>query len=188
MTLGIVALLFAHWGFETQQSLNNAITNFDSRWYHLPFFSAEFAQSGSTTELVQTDPLFLNWFYPQVSELLGGATILVTERDTLALFLNLGWHALALLSAWCIGRPFGRGPHAVAAVAVLLEAHNLVVREPGTGKNDVAAAALLLAAAAILLTATTNLKRVGRASGSGRTLCPTGRLPWPASPPGSPVG
>ena len=61
--LGIVALLFAHWGFETQQILNNAITNFDSRWYHLPF-AAEFAQSGSTTELVQTDPLFLNWFYP----------------------------------------------------------------------------------------------------------------------------
>jgi hypothetical protein len=152
VTIGIVALLFAHWGFETQQSLNNAITNFDSRWYHLPF-SVEFAQSGSTTELVQTDPLFLNWFYPQVSELLGGISILLTERDTLALFLNLGWLALALLAAWCIGRPYGRGPHAVAAVAVLLEAHNLVVREPGTGKNDVAAAALLLAAAAILVTA-----------------------------------
>ncbi|HEX6117748.1 MAG TPA: hypothetical protein VFY99_11670 [Solirubrobacterales bacterium] len=152
VTLGIAALLFAHWGFETQQSLNNAITNFDSRWYHLPF-SAEFAQSGSATELVRTDPLFLNWFYPQVSELLGGATILLTERDTLALFLNLGWLALALLSAWCVGRPYGRGPHAVAAVAVLVEAHNLVVREPGTGKNDVAAAALLLAAAAILVTA-----------------------------------
>ena len=45
-------------------------------------------------------------------------------------------------------------------MAVLLEAHNLVVREPGTGKNDVAAAALLMAAAAILLTATTNLKGV----------------------------
>jgi hypothetical protein len=151
VTIGVVALLFAHWGFETQQSLNNAITNFDSRWYHLPF-SAEFALSGSTTELVQTDPLFLNWFYPQVSELLGGISILLTERDTLALFLNLGWLALALLAAWCIGRPYGRGPHAVAAVAVLLEAHNLVVREPGTGKNDVAAAALLMAAAAILLT------------------------------------
>ena len=160
VTLGIVALLFAHWGFETQQSLNNAITNFDSRWYHLPF-AAEFAQSGSTTELVRTDPLFVNWFYPQVSELLGGVTILVTERDTLALFLNLGWLALALLSAWCIGRPYGRGPHAVAAVAVLLEAHNLVVREPGTGKNDVAAAALLLAACALLLSTT----KLGSGSG-----------------------
>jgi hypothetical protein len=151
VTVGVVALLFAHWGFETQQSLNNAITNFDSRWYHLPF-AAEFAQSGSTTELVQTDPLFLNWFYPQVSELLGGVAILLTERDTLALFMNLGWLALALLAAWCIGRPYGRGPHAVAAVAVLLESHNLVVREPGTLKNDVAAAALLLAACAILVT------------------------------------
>jgi hypothetical protein len=163
VTLGIVALLFAHWGFETQQSLNNAITNFDSRWYHLPF-AAEFAQSGSTTELVQTDPLFMNWFYPQVSELLGGATILVTERDTLALFLNLGWLGLALLAAWCVGRPYGRGPHAVAAVAVLLEAHNLVVREPGTGKNDVAAAALLLAACAILLTASRREPDLGSGS------------------------
>ncbi len=114
--------------------------------------------------MVQTDPLFLNWFYPQVSELLGGATILITERDTLALFANLGWLALALLAAWTAGRPYGRGPHAVAAVAVLLEAHNLVVREPGTGKNDVAAAALFLAAAAILITA------LARRAGGGRPL------------------
>lgn len=168
VTVAVAALLFAHWGFETQQSLNNAITNFDSRWYHLPF-AAEFARSGSTVELVQTDPLFLNWFYPQVSELLGGVAILVTERDTLALFLNLGWLALALLAAWCIGRPFGRGPHAVAAVAVLLESHNLVVREPGTLKNDVAAAALLLAACAILLSA-----RAGRGALPRGTLAVAG--------------
>jgi hypothetical protein len=152
VTLGLVAVVFAHWGFETQQSLNNAITNFDSRWYHLPF-AAEFVQEGSVTGLHFTDPLFLNWFYPQNSELLDAVAILLTERDTLALFLNLGWLGLALLSAWCAGRPYGRGPHAVAAAAIVLEAHTIVVREPGTAKNDVVAAALFLAAVAVLLNA-----------------------------------
>jgi hypothetical protein len=160
-SVAVVAVVFAHWGFETQQSLNNAITNFDSRWYHLPF-AAEFVQSGSTTGLHFTDPLFLNWFYPHGSELLGGVTMLLTERDTLALFLNLGWLALALLAAWCAGRPYGRGPHSVAAAAVLLEAHTLVVREPGTAKNDVAAAALFLAATALLANAAAMARREAR--------------------------
>ena len=112
-------------------------------------FSAEIAQSGSTTGLHHTDTVFVNWFYPQNSELLHAIGILLSERDTLSLFLNLGWLAVALLAAWCAGRPYGRGPLTVAAAAIVLECHTLVVREPGAAKNDAVAAALLLAAAAI---------------------------------------
>ncbi|MEK6276548.1 MAG: hypothetical protein AABM29_00840 [Actinomycetota bacterium] len=150
VTVGVVALLFAHWGFVTKGHLNNGITNFDSLWYHLPY-AADIAQSGSVTSLHHTDTVFLNWFYPQNSELVHAVGMILTDRDTLSLFINLGWLGLALLSAWCIGRPWGRGPHAVAAVALVLEAQTLVFREPGAAKNDVVAAALVLAAAALLV-------------------------------------
>ena len=46
-----------------------------------------------------------------------------------------------------------RGHLSVVAVAILLECHTLVVREPGAAKNDLVAAALLLAAIAILVNA-----------------------------------
>jgi hypothetical protein len=111
------------------------------------------AQSHSVTGLHYTETVFTNWFYPQNGELLHADGILLTHRDTLSLFLNFGWLALAFLSAWCIGRPYGRGPLTVVAAGVLLECHTLVVREPGAAKNDLMAAALLLAAIAILINA-----------------------------------
>ena len=152
LTAGVVAVVVAHWGLETKQSLDTGMENFDSLWYHMPF-ATQMAQSGSTTVLVHPETVFLNWFYPQNSELVHTAGILLTGRDALSFFVNFGWLGLLLLSAWCIGRPYGRGHLSVAAVAVVLECHTLVVREPGAAKNDVAAAALLLAAAAILLNA-----------------------------------
>jgi hypothetical protein len=150
VAVGIAALLFAHWGFETQEVLNNGISNFDTLWYHLPF-ATNFAQSSSVTGLHFTDPLFLNWFYPQNSELLHGVAILLTGRDTLSLFVNLGWLGLALLAAWCVGRPYGRGALTLAGAAILLESHALVVREPGSAKNDIVGIALVLASVALLV-------------------------------------
>jgi hypothetical protein len=99
------------------------------------------------------DTVFTNWFYPQNSELLHADGMLLVGRDTLSLFLNYGWLVVAFLAAWCIGRPYGRGDLSVVAVAILLEAHVLVVREPGAAKNDLMAAALILAAIAILVNA-----------------------------------
>lgn len=148
--LAVVALVFAHWGIGVGWSLDAGITNFDSVWYHLPF-SAEMAQTGSTLTLVKTETVFLNWFYPQNSELMHALGMVLTGRDVVSLALNLGWLALAFLAAWCIGRPYGRGHLTVAAAAILFECHNLVAREPGTAKNDIVAVALLLAAAALLV-------------------------------------
>lgn len=148
--LAVVALVVAHWGIGVSWSLDAGITNFDSVWYHLPF-SAEMAQSGSTLPLVRTDTVFLNWLYPQGSELLHAIGMVLTGRDLASLALNLAWLGLAFLAAWCIGRPYGRGHLTVAAAAILLECHNLVAREPGTAKNDIVAIALLMAAAALLI-------------------------------------
>ena len=149
---GVIALVVAHWGLWTDSALNRGMFNFDSLWYHMPF-AADIAQSHSVTGFHHTETVFANWFYPQNSELLHAVGILIVERDTLSLFINYGWLAIALLAAWCIGRPYGRGHLSVVAVAILLESHILIVREPAAAKNDLAVAALMLAAIAILITA-----------------------------------
>jgi hypothetical protein len=162
IAVGVVALVFAHWALTTKHALDRGVFNFDSLWYHLPF-AADMVQSHSLTGMHHVDTVFTNWFYPQSSELLHGVGMLLTRRDTLSLFLNYGWLVVAFLAAWCIGRPYGRGSLSVIAAAILLEAHVLVVREPGAAKNDLMAAALLLAAIAILVTAW-NLRRPEAAS------------------------
>jgi hypothetical protein len=148
----VIAITVFHWAVTTKHGLDRGIFNFDSLWYHMPF-AADMAQSHSVTGMVHVETVFTNWFYPQNSELLHAVGILLTGRDTLSLFLNFGWLAVAFLAAWCIGRPYGRGALAVVAAAILLECHTLVVRDPGTAKNDLAAAALILAALAVLVTA-----------------------------------
>jgi hypothetical protein len=152
VAVGVVALVFAHWGLTAKDALGRGVFNFDSLWYHLPF-AVEMAHSHSVTGLHYTETIFTNWFYPQNGELLHADGILLTGRDTLSLFLNFGWLAIAFLAAWCVGRPYGRGPLTVVAAGILLECHTLVVREPGAAKNDLMAAALLLAAIAILVNA-----------------------------------
>jgi hypothetical protein len=149
--VGVIALVFGHWALTTKHALDRGIFNFDSLWYHLPF-AADMVQSHSVTGMHYVDTVFTNWFYPQNSELLHADGMLLTGRDTLSLFINYGWLAIAFLAAWCVGRPYGRGPLSVVAVAIVLECHTLVVREPGAAKNDLMAAALLLAAIAILVT------------------------------------
>jgi hypothetical protein len=158
IALAVVAVVFAHWGLTAKDALGRGIFNFDSLWYHLPF-AVEMAHSHSVTGFHHSETVFVNWFYPQNSELVHATGILLTGRDTLSLFVNFGWLALAFLAAWCIGRPYGRGPLCVVAAAIALESHTLVVREPGAAKNDLMAAALLLAAIAILVNAWAAQKR-----------------------------
>ena len=176
--VGVIALVVAHWGLTTDSALDRGMFNFDSLWYHMPF-AADIAQSHSVTGLHYTETVFANWFYPQNSELLHADGILIAHRDTLSLFINYGWLAIAFLAAWCVGRPYGRGHLSVAATAILLSSHILVVREPGAAKNDLAVAALLLAAIAILVNAWAS-----RGEGEGGSL-PVG---WPLAVAGLSVG
>jgi hypothetical protein len=150
--VGVIAVVVGHWALTTKHALDRGVFNFDSLWYHLPF-SVEIVQGHSVTGMHHVDTVFTSWFYPQNSELLHAVGMLLAGRDTLSLFLNFGWLGVAFLAAWCIGRPYGRGYLSVTAVAIVLECHTLVVREPGAAKNDLVAAAALLAAVAILVTA-----------------------------------
>jgi len=175
--VGVVALVFGHWALTTKHALDRGIFNFDSLWYHLPF-AAEMAQGHSTTGLHYVETVFTNWFYPQNSEVLHADGMLLTGRDTLSLFINYAWLGIGFLAAWCIGRPYGRGSLSVVAVAILLEAHVLVVREPGAAKNDLMAAVLLLAGIAILVNAW------AQRGGEAKSL-PVG---WPLAAAGLAVG
>src|SRR3978361_2053237 len=93
----------------------------DTTWYHMPF-AATMAQEHSTVHLHFTDPLRLAaWFYPQSSELIGAAAIVLFKTDWLSPLINLFWLAIALLGCWCLGRPYRVGP--AAAVAGARRAH-----------------------------------------------------------------
>ncbi len=148
----VIAIVAFQWAVTTKHALDSGIFNFDSLWYHMPF-SAGIFQSHSTTGMHHVETVFVNWFYPQNSELLHAVGMLTIGRDTLSLFINFGWLAVAFLAAYCVGRPYGRGVPAVLAAAILAGCHTLVVREPGAAKNDLMAAALLLAGIAILIEA-----------------------------------
>jgi hypothetical protein len=151
MVLVIAGTVFSY-AVTTKHALDRGVFNFDSLWYHLPF-AVDMVQTHSVVGMHHVETVFTNWFYPQNSELLHGVGILLTGRDTLSLFLNLGWLAVAFLAAYCVGRPYGRGAVTAIAAAILLECHTLVVRDPGAAKNDLMAAALLLASIAILVEA-----------------------------------
>src|SRR3954471_16672708 len=150
--LAVVSATVFSYAVTTKHALDRGFFNFDSLWYHLPF-AVDMVQTHSVVGMHHVETVFTNWFYPQNSELLHGVGILLTGRDTLSLFLNFGWLAMAFLAAYCVGRPYGRGAATTVAAAILLACHTLVVRDPGAAKNDLAAAALLLASIAILVEA-----------------------------------
>jgi hypothetical protein len=123
---------------------------FDTLWYHGPF-AARIADTGSVWGMHFTDPLYLNWFYPENSELLHGAGIALFDRDIFSPLINFGWLGVALLAAWCIGRPYGVAPLSLLAVAIAMDTGPMVPREAGTPATDTVPVAMLLAAAALLI-------------------------------------
>jgi hypothetical protein len=146
----IALIVAAQWAGPTLLALDRGIYGGDSLWYHLPL-AAHIAQTGSVTSLLYTDPLYLNWFYPQVSELIHGGGILLYGNDFLSPLLNMAWLGLALFAGWCIGRPYGSSATSLAAVASVMAANLLFSRQPGNANNDVVAIALFLSAVALLV-------------------------------------
>jgi hypothetical protein len=149
---GIVLALIvaAQWAGPTLLALDRGIYGGDSLWYHLPL-AAHIADTGSVTGLLYTDPLYLNWFYPQVSELVHAGGLLLFGNDFLSPLMNMAWLGLALFAGYCIGRPYGTGPVGLAAVASVMAANLLFSRQPGNANNDVVAIALFLSSVALLL-------------------------------------
>jgi hypothetical protein len=152
LALAAAAFVAAHWATGLQDVWARGMLTFDTLWYHGPF-AARIANTGSVWGMHFTDPLYLNWFYPQNSELLHGAGIVLFNRDIFSPLINFGWLGVALLAAWCIGRPYGVAPLSLTAAAIAMDTGPMVPREAGTPATDTAPVALLLAAAAILVNA-----------------------------------
>jgi hypothetical protein len=119
----------------------------DTHWYHAPV-AARFAETGDLTQLHAVNNS-ADSFLPFNTELLHAAGMLATGRDVLSPLINLGWLALAVLAAWCLGRVWTAGAAAVAATAVVAATPVMVYASAGSAGNDLAGIALLLAAAAL---------------------------------------
>ena len=152
LALGAAALVCGAWVARVEASLDGGMIGVDTLWYHLPA-AARFAQEGSIAHVHFFDGEPVTAYYPANSSLLHAVGMVLTKRDLLSPVMNLGWLALALVSAWSIGRPRGRGPEAVLASAVLLGTPTIVTTQPGEAYTDVVGVALLLAAGALIVNA-----------------------------------
>jgi len=151
IAIGVASFAMAEWTFPSQSSLDFGMFGGDTTWYHMPF-SAAIAHDGSTWPLHFTDPLRLAaWFYPASTELLNAGTIVLFKSDWLAPLQNLFWLAIALLAAWCCGRPYKVGPATLVAAAIVLDSGVMIETQPGEARNDIMGFAFLLAFAAFLI-------------------------------------
>ncbi|HEY2052788.1 MAG TPA: hypothetical protein VGH14_02520 [Solirubrobacterales bacterium] len=151
LAVAVASFTMAEWTFPSQLNLDLGMFGGDTTWYHMPF-AATMAQQHSTVHLHFTDPLRLAaWFYPQSSELLNGAAIVLFKTDWLSPLINLFWLAIALLACWCVGRPYKVGPATLIAGAIILDAGVMIETQPGEARNDIMGLAFLVAFAAFLI-------------------------------------
>jgi hypothetical protein len=151
IALAVASFTVAEWTLPAQQSLDFGMFGGDTTWYHMPF-AAGIAQTHSTIHLHFTDPLRLAaWFYPQTSELVHATGIVIFKSDWLSPLINLFWIAIALLAAYCIGRPYKVGSATLVAAALVLDSGVMIETQPGEGRNDIMGLAFLLAFAALLI-------------------------------------
>ena len=151
LAIAVASFTMAEWTFPSQLNLDQGMFGGDTTWYHMPF-AATMAQEHSTVHLHYTDPLRLAaWFYPQSSELIHAAGIVLFKSDWLSPLINLFWLAIALLAAWCIGRPYKVGPATLIAGAIILDSGVMIETQPGEARNDILGLAFLIAFAAFLI-------------------------------------
>jgi hypothetical protein len=142
------AIVVAAYTAPTIESYDHGIRGFDSLWYHLPW-SASFAQTGQITHLRFTDVEYLTQFYPATSELIHAVGLVLLGRDTLSPGVNVIWLGLALLAAYCIGRPRGVGRLTLLGAAVALVTPAVVTSQAGSAANDIVGVFFLLASVAL---------------------------------------
>ncbi|HEX2097036.1 MAG TPA: hypothetical protein VHF50_06680 [Solirubrobacterales bacterium] len=151
IALGVSSWAMAEWAFPSQLALDHGMFGGDTTWYHMPF-SGRIAQEGTTVPLHFTDPLRLAaWFYPGTSELIHAAGIVLFDTDWLSPLINMALLSIALLGAWCVGRPYRVGPATLVAASLVFSAGVMIETQPGEGRNDIMGLAFLLAFAAFLI-------------------------------------
>jgi hypothetical protein len=162
------AAVTAGWMVPTLGTFAAGMDRSDSLWYHMPL-AAKFVQTGYLDHIFFFDPVFLASFYPANSEVTHAVPILFFARDIVSPVINLGWLAVGLLAAYCIGRPYGLGPQSLVGGAIALGSQSLVEFQAGEALNDITGVAFVLAAAAILVNgyAAGRAARLGTVGGTG---------------------
>ncbi len=150
VAVGACAALAAAWMVPTLSTLASGMDRTDSLWYHLPL-AARFVQTGDLGQIQFFDPIFLASFYPANSEVAHAVGMLFFHRDLLSPLINLGWLAVALLAAWCIGRPYGLAPQALVGASIALGSQSLVEFQAGEALNDITGVTFTLCAVALLV-------------------------------------
>lgn len=144
-SIAVVAHLRAVW----ELLRGGGIVDYDSLWYHLPV-AADFARAGRITDVVDVGNPPTSYF-PFDGELLHAIGIVLLDHDLTSVVMNLGWLLLALLAAWCIGEPSGRGGLTTGAMALVATMPLTILSQAGTANVDLAVLALCAAAVAFLL-------------------------------------
>lgn len=148
ITGGVVA----GWAVPVLQTMAAGMDRADTLWYHMPL-AARWVQTGDLTAIDHFDPIFFAGYYPANSEVFHAVGILAFDRDILSPLINVGFLGIALLSAYCIGRPYGLGPHSLVGAAIALGSQQLVEFQAGEALNDITGVAFVLAAVAVLMNA-----------------------------------
>ena len=147
-----VGVLVADWAPRVVDAYHHGMPTIDTLWYHMPM-AARWVQTGSIRHVQYFDGDAVTAFYPGNSELFHGFGIMTLGSDVLSPGMNVLWLALALVSAWSIGRRADLAPLTVTGAAALFAIPSLVGTQPGGAYTDVVSMALLLATFAILVEA-----------------------------------
>ena len=145
------AIVLGQWAVRVAEVVNTGLPqNVDTYYYHLPF-AARYLQDSSvfSVHFVQPDPYVA--YLPGNGSVVHALLMLPFDRAWLFPFVNIGFAALTLLAAWCIGKPWGRPGATLTAAAVVLGTPILVFYQPGDATNDTMILFALLAAIAFVV-------------------------------------
>lgn len=150
--IAAVALVGAQWATHVADAFSRGMTHPDTLWYHASH-AAVLVQSHDFTELPGRSDT-IQAYHPLNATTVHALVDLPFGTDLLGPLVNVGWAALALLAAYCIGRRVGgraQGAFAVLGATLVFGLPIFAGTQPGQASNDIAVAALLLAGVAIVL-------------------------------------
>jgi hypothetical protein len=152
--IAAAAIVGAQWFAHVAWTYGRGITQGDSLWYHATF-AARFVQSGRVTDWGHNNladlGMPLHSVFPLNGSLVQAVAMLPFHSDLLSPLVNVGWAALAVLAAVCMGRRNGGAALAALAGILFLGVPTISGTQPGQAANDIATTALFLAATALLL-------------------------------------
>ncbi len=149
VAVAAIAVLAAQWAAHTGFALGIGMTHPDTLVYHMPD-AVRFVQAGGFVDLHGIGTVSQR-YYPYDAELLHALGVMAFGRDVLSPFVNLGWGALALVSAWCVGRSRGLAALTLLGAAVVIGLPALAGTQSGQASNDIVCLALLLSSVALLV-------------------------------------